>query len=252
MSTRSVSRSTIFPFPSSPHWAPTTTKAGTDLFSRGILGGATGRAQGESAGGGTRPEVPSDAGRVHAAAKPRGRLRRGSGDPSIPRKRGRSVGTAGIVLDGRHLGLDDLRAVARGGVFVSLSSEARARIDAAHAVVRRIVEGDEQVYGVNTGFGHLKDIRIPHDRLEALQINLIRSHAAGVGAPLDAGTTRALMLLRAHVLARGHSGVRPVVVTTLLDHLNADLLPVVPEQGSVGASGDLAPLSHLALLLVGE
>ena len=162
------------------------------------------------------------------------------------------MGTAGIVLDGRHLGLDDLRAVARGGVPVSLSKEARGRIDAAHAVVKRIVEGDEQVYGVNTGFGHLKDIRIPHDRLEALQINLIRSHAAGVGAPLDSGATRALMLLRAHVLARGHSGVRPVVVTSLLDHLNADLLPVVPEQGSVGASGDLAPLSHLALLLVGE
>ena len=162
------------------------------------------------------------------------------------------MGTAGIVLDGRHLGLDDLRAVARGGVLVSLSKEARGRIDAAHADVKRIVEGDEQVYGVNTGFGHLKDIRIPHDRLEALQINLIRSHAAGVGAPLDAGATRVLMLLRAHVLARGHSGVRPVVVTSLLDHLNADLLPVVPEQGSVGASGDLAPLSHLALLLVGE
>ena len=162
------------------------------------------------------------------------------------------MGTAGIVLDGRHLGLDDLRAVARGGVPVSLSAEARTRIDAAHAVVRRILEGDEQVYGVNTGFGHLKDIRIPHDRLEALQLNLIRSHAAGVGAALDAESTRALMLLRAHVLARGHSGVRPAVVASLLDHLNADLLPVVPEQGSVGASGDLAPLSHLALLLVGE
>jgi len=162
------------------------------------------------------------------------------------------VGTAAIVLDGRHLGLDDLRVVARGGATVTLSAGARAGIDAAHAVVRRILEGDEQVYGVNTGFGHLKDIRIPVDRLEALQLNLIRSHAAGVGAPLDAETTRVLMLLRAHVLARGHSGVRPVVVTSLLDHLNADLLPVVPEQGSVGASGDLAPLSHLALLLVGE
>jgi histidine ammonia-lyase len=162
------------------------------------------------------------------------------------------VGTPGIVLDGLHLELEDLRAVSRGGVRVSLSDAARGRIDAAHAVVRRILEGNAQVYGVNTGFGHLKDIRIPHDRLEALQLNLVRSHAAGVGAPLDPPSTRVLMLLRAHVLARGHSGVRPVVVTTLLDHLNADLLPVVPEQGSVGASGDLAPLSHLALLLVGE
>ena len=162
------------------------------------------------------------------------------------------MATPGIVLDGLHLELEDLRAVSRGGVRVSLSDAARGRIDAAHAVVRRILEGDAQVYGVNTGFGHLKDIRIPHDRLEALQLNLVRSHAAGVGAPLDPPSTRVLMLLRAHVLARGHSGVRPVVVTTLLDHLNADLLPVVPEQGSVGASGDLAPLSHLALLLVGE
>jgi histidine ammonia-lyase len=157
-----------------------------------------------------------------------------------------------IVLDGRHLALEDLRLVSRGGARVSLSDGARAGIEAAHAVVRRILEGDAQVYGVNTGFGHLKDIRIPHDRLEALQLNLIRSHAAGVGAPLEPGATRALMLLRAHVLARGHSGVRPAVVTSLLDHLNADVLPVVPEQGSVGASGDLAPLSHLALLLVGE
>ena len=162
------------------------------------------------------------------------------------------MGTAGIVLDGLHLGLEDLRAVSRGGVRVSLSAGARGRLEAAHAVVHRIVEGDLQVYGVNTGFGHLKDIRIPRERLEALQLNLIRSHAAGVGPPLEPGATRVLMLLRAHVLARGHSGVRPVVVEALLDHLNADLLPVVPEQGSVGASGDLAPLSHLALLLVGE
>ncbi|OLD61097.1 MAG: histidine ammonia-lyase, partial [Armatimonadetes bacterium 13_1_40CM_3_65_7] len=119
-------------------------------------------------------------------------------------------------------------------------------------MVERILASDQQVYGVNTGFGLLKDIRVPRDRLDVLQLNLIRSHCAGLGDPLPPEATRALMLLRAHVLARGHSGVRPLVVETLLDHLNADLLPIVPEQGSLGASGDLAPLSHVALALLGE
>ena len=159
---------------------------------------------------------------------------------------------ASIVLDGRSLDFETLALAARGGATVSLGAAARRNIEAAHAVVRRILQGDQQVYGVNTGFGHLKDIRIPPDRLEDLQRNLIRSHCAGVGEPLDAPATRVLMLLRARVLARGHSGVRPLVVETLLDHLNADLLPVVPQQGSVGASGDLAPLAHLALVLMGE
>ncbi len=157
-----------------------------------------------------------------------------------------------IVLNGETLGFDDIAAVARGGVRVSLSPAALVKVEKAHAVVERILDGGEQVYGVNTGFGHLKDIRIPPDQLQALQYNLIRSHCAGVGPPLPPESTRVLMLLRAHVLARGHSGVRPRLIETLLAHLNADLLPVVPEQGSVGASGDLAPLSHLALALLGE
>jgi histidine ammonia-lyase len=157
-----------------------------------------------------------------------------------------------ILLDGDSLDLDAVAAVARGGVRLTLTAPARDRIGAAHAVVQRILEGNEQVYGVNTGFGHLKDIRIPRDRLEALQRNLVRSHCAGVGEALDPEATRVMMLLRAHVLARGHSGVRTGVVESLVAHLNADLLPVVPEQGSVGASGDLAPLAHLALLLMGE
>ena len=157
-----------------------------------------------------------------------------------------------IVLNGEHLRLTDVLLVARGGVRVALAPAARQRIARARAVIETILASDRQVYGVNTGFGLLKDIRIPRDQLDALQINLIRSHAAGVGSPLPAPATRAMMLLRAHVLARGHSGVRPEVVETLLAHLNADLLPVVPEQGSIGASGDLAPLSHLALALVGE
>jgi histidine ammonia-lyase len=157
-----------------------------------------------------------------------------------------------IVLNGEHLRLEDVAAVARGGARVVLSPSARRRIERALAVIEAILASDRQVYGVNTGFGLLKDIRIPRDQLDALQLNLIRSHCAGVGGPLPPEATRALMLLRAHVLARGHSGVRPRVVETLLAHLNADLLPVVPEQGSIGASGDLAPLSHLALALLGE
>jgi len=157
-----------------------------------------------------------------------------------------------LVLNGENLRLEEIAAVARGGVSVSLSPGAVRRVEKAHAVIQRILAGGDQVYGVNTGFGHLKDIRIPPDQLEALQLNLIRSHCAGVGATLPQGPTRALILLRAHVLSRGHSGVRPRVIETLLAFLNADLLPVVPEQGSVGASGDLAPLSHLALGLLGE
>jgi histidine ammonia-lyase len=159
---------------------------------------------------------------------------------------------AAIVLNGESLGLDAIAAVARGGARVTLDPGAVRRVERAASVVETILAGGAQVYGVNTGFGHLKDIRIPRDQIEALQLNLIRSHCAGVGPPLPADATRALMLLRAHVLARGYSGVRPAVIETLLAHLNADLLPVVPEKGSVGASGDLAPLSHLVLALIGE
>ncbi len=159
---------------------------------------------------------------------------------------------ADITLNGESLGLRDIVAVAAGGARVAVAPRAFERVEAAHAVVDRIVESDRQVYGVNTGFGHLKDVRIPRDRLEVLQLNLIRSHSAGVGTELPPDAVRALMLLRAHVLLRGHSGVRPLVIQTLLRHLNADVLPVIPEKGSVGASGDLAPLSHLVLALLGE
>jgi histidine ammonia-lyase len=157
-----------------------------------------------------------------------------------------------VVLNGESLRLEEVETVARGGARVTLSPAAARKVQKAHEVVLRILDGGAQVYGVNTGFGHLKDIRIPRDQLDLLQLNLIRSHCAGVGPALPADATRALMFLRAHVLARGHSGVRPHVIETLLAHLNADLLPVVPEQGSVGASGDLAPLAHVALSLLGE
>src|SRR4029450_9532408 len=107
-------------------------------------------------------------------------------------------------------------------------------------------------YGVNTGFGHLSDVHIAPERLADLQLNLVRSHACGVGAPFAADETRAMMLLRANTLAKGVSGVRPALVETILAMLRADIVPVVPSQGSVGASGDLAPLAHLALALIGE
>ncbi|MFQ5876930.1 MAG: histidine ammonia-lyase [Acidobacteriota bacterium] len=159
---------------------------------------------------------------------------------------------ASITLNGEALRLDEVAAVARGGVHVGLAAGAVRGVERSHAVVQRILKTGRRVYGVNTGFGHLKDIPIPDDRLEELQLNLIHSHCAGVGAPLPPEVVRTMMLLRAHVLARGYSGVRPVVIETLLGHLNADLLPVIPEKGSVGASGDLAPLSHLTLALLGE
>lgn len=125
-------------------------------------------------------------------------------------------------------------------------------MEETRAVVDAIVERGAPVYGVNTGFGKLSEITIARDQLEALQRNLVRSHASGVGAPLPDDVVRAMLLLRANVLAKGHSGARPVLVDTLLAFLGRGIIPVVPGRGSVGASGDLAPLSHLALTLMGE
>jgi histidine ammonia-lyase len=157
-----------------------------------------------------------------------------------------------VVLDGQSLSLADVVGVARNGAAVSLSADARERLTRIRSIVDGIVDRNEVVYGITTGFGKLSDVAIPRDRLAELQVNLIRSHSVGVGPPLSEAETRAMMLLRANVLARGHSGIRPVVVDCLVAMLNAGLYPLVPEQGSVGASGDLAPLSHLALALLGE
>ncbi|MEO7966574.1 MAG: histidine ammonia-lyase [Gemmatimonadaceae bacterium] len=157
-----------------------------------------------------------------------------------------------VVLDGRSLSLDNVVAVARGGATVSLSPGAREHLVRVREVVDGIVARNEVVYGITTGFGKLSDVAIPPNRLAELQVNLVRSHSAGVGEPLAESETRAMMLLRANVLARGHSGIRPLVVECLIAMLNAGLYPPIPEQGSVGASGDLAPLSHLALGLIGE
>jgi histidine ammonia-lyase len=158
-----------------------------------------------------------------------------------------------IELDGDHLTLEEVERVATDpDTRVALAEGAEERILRSRAVVERALAEGATVYGVTTGFGRLAETPIPADRLEELQINLIRSHACGVGAPLGRAETRAITLLRANVLAKGFSGVRPVVVRRLLDLLNHGVHPVIPEQGSVGASGDLAPLSHLALVLVGE
>jgi histidine ammonia-lyase len=156
-----------------------------------------------------------------------------------------------VVLDGNSLTLDDVVAVANGAP-VELAKSARARMERANGVVADIVSANAVVYGVTTGFGKLSDVVVPPDRLDELQVNLVRSHAAGVGPLLPEREARAMMLLRANVIAKGYSGARPVLVDLLAAMLNAGLYPPIPEQGSVGASGDLAPLAHLALSLIGE
>lgn len=143
-------------------------------------------------------------------------------------------------------------AVASGREQVALAAEARTRIEAARAVVEKIVTENRAVYGVNTGFGKLSDVRIDPDKLSELQVNLVRSHSCGWGNPLSEAEARAMLLLRANVLACGMSGARAVVAETLVAMLERGVTPVIPEKGSVGASGDLAPLAHLALAAIGE
>jgi histidine ammonia-lyase len=157
-----------------------------------------------------------------------------------------------IHLDGETLTLDQVAAIADAGEPVSLAPGAADAIDAARAVVDRCAAGDAPVYGVNTGFGSLAEVKIPRTELSALQRNLLRSHAAGVGEPLSTRAVRAMMALRANVLAKGFSGIRRATIETLIAALNAGVHPIVPSRGSVGASGDLAPLAHLALVLIGE
>lgn len=156
-----------------------------------------------------------------------------------------------IEIDGNSLTLDDVRGVAQGA-RVGIAGGVLERVAASRRVVDDILDSDDAVYGINTGFGKLSDVRIRHEDLRALQVNLVRSHSCGVGEPLGPEVTRAMMLLRANVLAKGFSGVRPVVLETLVAMLNANVLPVIPSKGSVGASGDLAPLAHLALGAIGE
>lgn len=157
-----------------------------------------------------------------------------------------------IQLTGESLNIDQVWDVAHKNAKVSLSESSKKLIKKSRDYILGKLKNNEVIYGVNTGFGSLSSVKISDDKLIELQKNLIRSHCCGIGEPFTKEESRAIMLLRANALSRGHSGVRVEVVEKILEFLNADLIPVIPQQGSVGASGDLAPLSHLALALIGE
>jgi len=157
-----------------------------------------------------------------------------------------------LLLDGDSLSLHDIREVALARREVGVAEAAKAKVQRARDLVEKKAQADEPTYGINTGFGTLAEVRIDKADLKQLQRNLILSHAAGVGQPLSIPEARSMLLLRANVLAKGHSGVRLSTLELLLQMLNRGVTPVVPERGSVGASGDLAPLAHLALVLIGE
>ena len=157
-----------------------------------------------------------------------------------------------VVLDGSRLTIEDVVSVAAARDTAAIAPEAIESMRRSRAVVERLAAGEAPVYGVNTGVGLLADVRVPPADLEQLQRNVVRSHAAGTGEPLDRKEVRAMMLIRANVLAKGFSGIRPVIAERLCEMLDRGVTPVVPSQGSVGASGDLAPLAHMALVMIGE
>src|SRR5690242_19750493 len=157
-----------------------------------------------------------------------------------------------VQLTGTGLTTADVIAVARTGEQVELAPAAREAMEASAAVVAQLADRAEPAYGVSTGFGSLANVTIPMERRDELQRALVRSHAAGMGDPVEAEVVRAMMLLRVRTLAMGYSGVRPLVAEAMLALLNAGITPIVPEYGSLGASGDLAPLAHCALVLLGE
>jgi histidine ammonia-lyase len=157
-----------------------------------------------------------------------------------------------IQIDGEHLSFDELYRIVRDGEQVEIAPAARERMNNSRRVIEKLIQSDGAVYGVNTGFGKMASVRISREQIGELQVNLVRSHACGVGAPLGEQETRAMLVLRANAIAKGFSGVRPVVAETLCAMLNKGVHPVIPSQGSVGASGDLAPLAHLAQVAIGE
>lgn len=162
------------------------------------------------------------------------------------------MNTRPIELTGNDLTVEQFEGVVFAGVPCRLATRARRRVERSRRTIEQLVARDAVVYGVTTGFGELASVKISREQLRALQVNLLRSHAAGVGEPLSEAETRATLLLRANVLAKGYSGVRPAVIDLLAEMLNRRVHPLIPARGSVGASGDLAPLSHLALVLIGE
>ncbi|HKC84937.1 MAG TPA: aromatic amino acid lyase, partial [Blastocatellia bacterium] len=157
-----------------------------------------------------------------------------------------------LKLEGQRLSLAQIAAVAAAKETVALSDSARQRVAESRRVVEMIVAEGRTVYGVNTGFGRLSDVRIDASELRDLQLNLVRSHACGLGPPLSIAEARAMLLLRANVLTLGYSGCRIAVIEKLIELLARGVTPVIPEKGSVGASGDLAPLAHLAQTAIGE
>src|SRR3954467_8105905 len=157
-----------------------------------------------------------------------------------------------VLIDGDTLKLEELLQVARGEAKVELSPEAARKVEASRKLVDQVAAGDVPSYGINTGFGTLAEVRIAKKDLRELQRNLILSHSVGVGVPLPLEEARALLLLRCNVLAKGFSGIRAQTLALAMEMLNRGVVPVVPGRGSVGASGDLAPLAHLALVLIGE
>src|SRR5260370_28195519 len=157
-----------------------------------------------------------------------------------------------VSIDGSHLSFSDVDQVSKDDEPVEIAASCIAGMQRSRVVVERLAAGDAPVYAVNTGVGLLADVRVPPEELEQLQRNVVRSHACGVGQPLAREEVRAMILIRANVLAKGFSGIRPVVAERLCDLLNHSVTPIVPSQGSVGASGDLAPLAHIALGLMGE
>ena len=157
-----------------------------------------------------------------------------------------------VTIDGTSLTLEQVGAVALEMEEVSLDAMALRRMRASRGVIEEMAAGEAPVYGVNTGFGQLAEVRVEREDLDALQCNILRSHACGVGDPLPCEAVRAMMLIRANVLMMGLSGIRPTVAKRLVSLLNSGVTPVVPSRGSVGASGDLAPLAHMALVLIGE
>src|SRR6266576_5388636 len=157
-----------------------------------------------------------------------------------------------MILEPGHLTLEQLQAIHTARTPLQIDETARSWIRASADLVQRAAQGERPVYGVNTGFGKLASRSISREQVDALQLNLVRSHCAGVGEPLAPEVVRLMMALKAASLARGYSGVRQQVIDTLIAVHNAGLIPYVPGQGSVGASGDLAPLAHMTLALVGE
>src|ERR1700733_4804389 len=157
-----------------------------------------------------------------------------------------------ISIDGFSLTLEDVATIAEKAERVQIAPAALLRMQASRHIVDVAMDGATPVYALNTGVGLLANIRLDETEIEAMQVNLIRSHCCGVGVPLETSVVRGMMLIRANVLAKGLSGIRPIVAERICDLLNHGITPVIPSRGSVGASGDLAPLAHMALVLIGE